>query len=89
MEKAISAFTSLGKHDPPYPSPARRNRGLIRWSRPMPFATVVISVPGIFSHMLAMVLMKLIFVARKALLAYLMSSAVGRLVLMVGGVSSP
>jgi len=47
------------------------------------------SASGIFSHMLAMVLMKLIFVARKALLAYLMSSAVGRLVLIVGGVLSP
>jgi len=83
LEKATSAFTSLGKYDPPYPSPARRNLGLVRWSRPIPFAIVVMSALGIFSHMLAMVLMKLIFVARKALLAYLMSSAVGRLVLMV------
>jgi len=85
----MSAFASLGRHDPPYPSPAFRNWGLIRWSRPMPFATVVMSASGIFSHMLAMVLMKLIFVARKALLAYLMSSAVGRFVLIVGGVLSP
>lgn len=82
-------MTSLGKHEPPYPSPAHRNRGLIRWSRPILFATVVMSAPGIFSQMLAMVLMKLIFVAKKALLAYLMSSAVERLVLMVGGVSFP
>lgn len=36
---------------------------------------VVTSAFGILSAVFAMVLMKLIFVARKALLAYLMSSA--------------
>jgi len=52
----------------------------------MAVATVFTSAPGIFSHMLAMVLMKLIFVASKELLAYLISSAVESVVLIVGGV---
>ena len=55
----------------------------------MLFATTFTSASGIFSHMLAIVLMKLILVARKALLVYFMSSAVARLVLIVGGVFSP
>jgi len=46
----------------------------------MALAMVVMSVFGIFWHMLAIVLMKLIFVARKALLAHFISSAVGRFV---------
>jgi len=40
----------------------------------MALAMAVMSVFGIFWQMLAIVLMKLIFVARKALLAFLMSS---------------
>jgi len=70
----MNALTSFGKQLPPYPRPALRNRGLIRLSMPMALAMVVTSASGIFWQMLAMVLMKLIFVARKALLAYLMSS---------------
>jgi hypothetical protein len=43
---------------------------------------------GILWQILAIVLMKLILVARKALLAYLISSAVGRFVLTRGGMFS-
>lgn len=52
----------------------------------MAAATVFTSAPWIFSHMLAIVLIKLIFVASMALLAYLMSSAVDRVVRIIGGV---
>ena len=51
----------------------------MRWSRPMPWATVRTSAPTC-SHTLAISLMKEIFVARKALEAYLIISAVGTLV---------
>lgn len=54
----------------------------------MALATVVTSAPEVFSQMFAMVFMRLIFVARKALLAYFMSSAVEGFVLMIGGVFS-
>jgi hypothetical protein len=47
----------------------------MRLSSPMASATVFTSAPGIFSHMLAIMLMKLILVARRELLAYLISSA--------------
>ena len=89
FEQAISAFTSLGKHEPPYPKPASRNSGPIRLSIPMAEATTFTSAPEIFSHMLAMVLMKLIFVASMELLAYLISSAVERVVLIIVGILSP
>jgi hypothetical protein len=55
----------------------------------MAVATTFTSAPGIFSHMLAIVLMKLILVASMELLAYLISSAVERVVLIVGGVFLP
>ena len=55
----------------------------------MAVATVFTSAPGIFSHMLAMLLMKLILVASRLLLAYLISSAVAGVVLIVGGVFLP
>ena len=55
------ALTSFGKHEPPYPRPARKNLGLIRWSRPMALAMAVMSAFGIFWHMLATVFMKLIY----------------------------
>ena len=51
----------------------------------MASAIFVTSALGIFSHMFAIVFMKLIFVARKALFAYFMSSAVGMFVLIIGG----
>ena len=54
----------------------------------MAWATTFTSAPGIFSHMFAIVLMKLIFVASMALLAYLISSAVERVVLIIGGTCS-
>jgi hypothetical protein len=55
----------------------------------MAWATVFTSAPGIFSHKLAIMLMKLILVASNALLAYLISSAVERVVLIIGGVFLP
>jgi len=89
LENAINAFMSFGKQLPPYPRPAFRNCGFILLSRPMALAMMVMSVSGIFWHMFAIVFMKLIFVARKVLFAYFMSSAVGRFVLIIGGVFSP
>jgi len=56
----------------------------MRLSSPMAVATVLTSALGIFSHTLAIVLMKLIFVASMALLAYLMSSAVESVVRIIG-----
>ena len=50
----------------------------MRLSRPMPRATSCTSAPT-FSHRSAISLMKVILVARKALAAYLISSAVRRL----------
>ena len=50
----------------------------MRLSRPMPRATSWTSAPT-FSQRSAISLMKVIFVARKALAAYLVSSAVRRL----------
>jgi len=47
----------------------------------MACATVFESAPGILSHMLAIMFMKLILVARNELLAYLISSAVDSVVL--------
>lgn len=76
---------SFGKQLPPQPSPASKKWGLILWSSPMAFVIVFTSTFGVFSHMFAIVFMKLIFVARKALFAYFMSSAVGRFVLTIGG----
>jgi len=89
LENAINALMSFGKQLPPYPRPAFRNCGFILLSRPMALAIIVTSVSGFLWHMFAMVFMKLIFVARKALLAYFMSSTVGMFVLMIGGVFSP
>src|ERR1700757_4455622 len=68
---------SLPKHEPPHPRPADRNSALMRRSSPIPMATLVTSAPT-RSQMLASSLMKLILVARKALLAYLTASAVVR-----------
>ena len=55
----------------------------------MSAATAFKSAPGIFSHMLAIVLMKLILVASSELLAYLISSAVERVVRIIGGTFTP
>jgi hypothetical protein len=81
-----SDITSLGKHEPPYPAPASRKAGPMRWSMPMPWATTLMSA-STFSHTRATSLMKEILVARKALLAYLIISAVYRLVISTGASS--
>src|SRR5262249_40666316 len=75
----ISARTSFGKHEPPKPGPACRNFGPIRLSNPSPRATSCTSAPT-RSQRSAISLMKVILVARNAFAAYLMSSAVRRLV---------
>src|SRR5664279_3571510 len=68
------AFTSFGKHDPPYPEPGYINLLPIRESLPIPFRTLFISAPS-KSHKLAISLIKLILVASMALAAYLVISA--------------
>ena len=73
----MSARTSLGKHEPPNPGPACRNFDPILLSSPMPWATSWTSEPS-FSQRSAISLMNVILVARNALAAYLMSSAVLR-----------
>ena len=78
-----SARVSLGKHEPPKPGPACRNLRPMRLSRPMPRATCCTSAPT-FSQRSAISLMKVIFIARKALAAYLISSEVRRLVNRIG-----
>ena len=78
-----SASVSLGKHEPPKPGPGCRNLRPMRPSRPMPRATSCTSAPT-FSQRSAISLMKVILVARKALAAYLMSSAVSMLVNTIG-----
>ena len=72
---------SFGKQLPPQPGPGFRNSWPIRLSEPMPTTTSATSAPTC-SDSAAMALMKEIFVARKALAAYLMSSAVAGSVTM-------
>src|SRR5690606_24545728 len=78
------AAVSLGKQEPPHPKPAPKNRGPIRESRPMPRVTSVMSAPT-RSHKPAISLAKLIFVAKKALAAYLIISALVGSVATNGG----
>ena len=59
---------------PPKPTPACRNFGPMRSSRPMPLATSMTLAP-VTSQTLAISLMNEIFVARKALAASLIISA--------------
>ena len=66
--------------------PGRRKHRPIRRSIPIPWATSVTSAPTC-SQTLAISLMKLILVARKALEAYLTISAVSSLVLRHGAPS--
>ncbi len=70
----FSADTSLLKQEPPQPSPACRNFGPIRSSRPTPRATSRTSAPT-SSQTLAISLTKEIFAARKAFDASLIISA--------------
>src|SRR5581483_11435759 len=74
---ARKAFRSLGKHEPPYPMPGSRNRLLMRASDPIPSTTWSMFAPTA-SHIVATALMKLIFIARKAFDACLISSALLR-----------
>ena len=74
-----SATASFGKHEPPNPGPALRKRAPMRSSRPIPRATSSTSAPT-SSQRSAISLMNVILVARNALAAYLMSSAVRRCV---------
>src|SRR6266516_2115537 len=74
---------SLGKQDPPKPGPACRNFPAMRRSSPIPRDTSCTSAPH-FSQRSAISLMKVILVARKALDAYLMSSAERRPVKRIG-----
>ena len=66
--------------------PARRKAGPIRASRPIAWATTATSAPT-SSQTLAISLMKLILVARKALEAYLTISADGTVVRTIGAPS--
>src|SRR5277367_1855944 len=69
-----NAATSLGKQEPPYPIPGRRNLGPMRLSRPMPRATCS-TLALVASQRFEMALMNEILRARKALEACLMISA--------------
>src|ERR671911_1655607 len=77
------AATSLGKHDPPHPIPELRNLEPMRPSSPMPADTSVTSAPT-SSQRFEISFMKLILVARKALAAYLIISALTRSVVTNG-----
>src|SRR5215207_1868973 len=78
-----SAFVSLGKQLPPHPGPGLRNSLPIRLSDPIPSTTSATSAPTC-SDRAAMALMNDSLVARKALAAYLISSAVAGSVTMNG-----
>ncbi len=71
---AAKARRSLGKQLPPKPAPGKRKAKPMRLSWPMPRRTWLISAP-VFWQRLAISLMKLILVARSALAAYLVISA--------------
>ena len=70
-----SAKVSLGKHDPPNPGPGCKNRLPMRASSPIPRATSSTSAPA-RSHKSAISLMNVTFIARNALAAYFVNSAV-------------
>lgn len=80
----MMAAVSFGKHDPPQPRPAPRNADPIRESRPMLSNTSAESTPNTL-QMFARSLARLIFDARKALLAYFIISASLMPVLTTGG----
>ena len=68
---------SFGKHPPPKPIPALRNRRPIRTSCPIASASTVTSAPAA-SHTSEMALMNEILVARKAFADAFTNSAVAR-----------
>ena len=69
----VIALVSFGKQEPPYAGPARKKRLPILLSRPIPIEISSTSIP-VFSHKFAISLIKVIFVAKKAFDAYLISS---------------
>src|SRR5210317_928157 len=71
---ATIALVSFGKQVPPYAGPALKNRLPILLSKPIPIEISSTSIP-VFSHKFAISLIKVIFVAKKAFDAYLISSA--------------
>ena len=73
------ALVSFGKQDPPYAGPALKKRLPILLSNPIPIEISSTSIAA-FSHKFAISLIKVILVAKKALEAYLISSAALRLV---------
>jgi len=81
--RAMNARMSLGRHPPPKPRPACRKRPPIRSSYDSALDSAITSAP-VASQTSAMALMKLIFVARKALAATLTSSAVAKSQLTTG-----
>src|SRR5262249_2530130 len=85
---SINAETSLPKHDPPQPTPAFKNFGPMRLSSPNPRTTSLTSAPT-RSQIFAISFAKLIFVARKALAAYLIISADARSVVTTGTAINP
>ena len=73
--RAMNARMSFGRHPPPNPRPALRNRRPIRASYPIASASRVTSAP-VASHSSAIALMNEIFVARNELAATFTSCAV-------------
>ena len=80
---ASRARTSLGKQEPPNPSPALRKARPTRGSSPMPSATAPTSAP-VSSQRWAISLMNEIFRARKVLVPYLTISALVESVMITG-----
>ena len=77
----------MPKQLPPQPTPGFRNRAPMRESRPMPAITSVASAPT-RSQILAISLAKPIFIARNALAAYLIISALVSVVVTTGARAS-
>ena len=77
MASLVSARVSLGKHEPPNPGPGLRNLAPMRSSRPMPRATSRTSASR-RSQRSAISLMKVTFIARNTLAAYLIISELRR-----------
>ena len=82
-EVLSSACTSLGKHDPPYPGPGKRKAGPIRESEPIPFRTRSTFAPTC-SQRFAISFMNEMRVASIAFAAYLVISADGMSMKMIG-----
>ena len=81
--KPVRRYFVTGKQEPPYPNPGNRNRLPMRRSDPMPWRTMLMLAP-VLLQILAISLTKEILVARKALAAYLVSSAETTSIMMMG-----